>query len=235
MSRKTSIFNKYSISIVIPGYNEEASIKKVIKQTNSLLEKITSNYEIITIDDGSIDNTYRILKELKKKIPKLKIKRHVKNQGFGKTIKELYYSAKKQLIFSLPGNGQIDIREILKLLPFAEKYDMIIGVRKYRYVVFTRKLQSKIYNFLIRTLLGLPLTDINSVRLLKRSKLRSVKINSNSAFVDAELCYKFKKQGFKILEVPINHIPGPSRGGGSLRTIIPTILEIFRFWPQRGD
>ena len=216
-----------SISVIIPALNDEKTLPKLIQEIEAVFIKITRDYEILIIDDASLDRTGLLLKKAKSK--KLKFWIHNKNEWHGKTLKELYLRASKQLIFSLPGNGQIRPREVLKLLPHIDKYDMVIGVRKLRHVPFNRKLQSKVYNFLIKNLYRLNLSDVNSIRLMKREKLDKITLESNTSFVDAELCYKFIKSGFSITQVPITHIHGKSRGGGSLKTILPTFFESITF------
>lgn len=214
---------QYSISIIIPAFNDSYTPPHLIKETENVLKTITLNYEILVIDDASHDNTQTILRKIQSK--KLKLWFHHTNKGHGITLKELYHKASKQLIFSLPGNGQIKPSELKKLLPHIYEYDMVIGARKLRHVPFRRKIQSKIYNLLIHTLYGLELSDVNSIRLMKKSALGKIKLVAKTSFVDAEMCYKFIKNGFKIIEVPITHTQGPSRGGGSLKTIIPTLTE----------
>ena len=218
----------YSISVIIPAFNDEISLPSLISETNKVLIDISSSYEILVVNDASIDQTSLVLEKMK--FGKLRFWSHSKNKGHGKTLKELYLKASKQLIFSLPGNGQIRPQEIFKLLPHIGEFDMVIGVRKLRHVPLRRKIQSKVYNFLIKVLYDLELSDVNSIRLLKKSKLDKIRLLAKTSFVDAELCYKFSKKGFGIAEVPITHLPGESRGGGSLRTILPTFIETIVFW-----
>lgn len=223
-----------SISVIIPAYNDHDTIKKVVLSVDKFARRLTKRYEIIAIDDGSQDKTWLVLQDIKKNIEKLKCWRHNTNQGHGKTLKELYLAAKNEIIFSLPGNGQIQAKKLLKLIPYIDRYDMIIGKRRLRQISLLRKAQSKFYNLLINLLYGLNLSDVNSVRILKRSCLQEVKLITQTSFIDAELCYKFIKNGYKIIEVPIEHTPGVSRGGGTLKVIIPTIIEALKFWFKKN-
>lgn len=218
---------QYSISLIIPAFNDAQTLPSLITEAKSVLKKVSKNYEILVIDDASQDDTAFFLKKIKSK--RIKFSSHKTNLGHGITLKELYLKASKELLFSLPGNGQIRPIELLKLLPHINEHDMVIGMRKLRHVPIKRRIQSKIYNLLIRFLYGLNLYDINSVRLMKKSKLNKLKLVAKTAFVDAELCYKFKESGFSIIEIPITHNPGSSRGGGSLKTILPTFIESITF------
>lgn len=218
---------QYSISIIIPAFNDAQTLPSLIAETENTLKKITSNYEILIINDASQDDTCIFLEKIRNR--RIKFSSHKTNLGHGITLKELYLKASKELLFSLPGNGQIRPIELLKLLPHISKHDMVIGMRKLRRVPIKRKVQSKIYNLIIRLLYGLDLYDINSVRLMKKNKLDKVNLESKTSFIDAELCYKFKENGFSIIEIPITHNPGLSRGGGSLKTILSTFVESILF------
>jgi glycosyltransferase involved in cell wall biosynthesis len=79
-----------SITICIPAYNEQATIAEVIKEANSVLEHTTLRWEILVIDDGSVDDTWNILSDIQKTIPALQIRRHDTNKGIAATFRELY-------------------------------------------------------------------------------------------------------------------------------------------------
>lgn len=209
------------ISIVIPTYNNASSVAQVIKEAVKL-----NPYEIIVCNDGSIDETGQILKKIKY----IKVISHAKNMGYGPTIAELYYRAGGEWIFSLPGDGQIPASELSKLIPYTPKYDMIIGWRKNRQDPPERLRQSWVYNRILEILFGIRVHDVNSVRFMRKAILSSVRLNSSSAFVDAELLIKAKRNGFRIIEVPIDHRADTHRGsGGQLATILSTIVDMIRF------
>lgn len=218
---------QYSISVIIPAFNDAQTLPSLIAEAERVLKRIAPNYEILITNDASQDGTGIFLKKIRNR--RIKFSSHKTNLGHGITLKELYLKASKELLFSLPGNGQIRPIELLKLLPHINEHDMIIGMRKLRHVPLKRRVQSKTYNLVIRLLYGLDLYDINSVRLIKKAKLDKIKLVAKTAFVDAELCYKFKKSGFSIIEIPITHNPGLSRGGGSFKTILPTFVESILF------
>lgn len=156
---------------------------------------------------------------------------HTKNQGYGQTIKELYYAGKNEWLFTVPGDYQIDPTEIKKLVPQAKNSDMIIGWRKERNDTQTRKRQSFVYNRLLRLLFGVFLHDINSIRLMRRSVMNNRRITSTSAFVDAELTIGAIRDGFRVIENQIEHRKRETSGagGGKLKIIIPVIIDMCRY------
>lgn len=209
------------ISIVIPTYNNANSISNVTSEVHKY-----KPYEIIVCNDGSTDETAQKLKKIKY----INVISHAKNMGYGATIAELYYRASGEWIFSLPGDGQIPASTLSVLAPYTLKYDMIIGWRKNRHDPPQRLRQSWVYNKLLAVLFGIRIHDVNSVRLMRKAILSSVRLNSSSAFVDAELLIKAKRRGFRIKEVPIDHRADTRHGsGGQLATIMGTIVDMIRF------
>jgi len=111
------------ISIIIPAYDEEEGIEKVITE---LKETISQEYEIIVVNDGSTDQTENILKE----IDNIKIINHSKNRGYGASLKTGIKKARGEYILIIDGDGTYPVNEIPKLLKYVNDYDMVSGMRK---------------------------------------------------------------------------------------------------------
>ena len=110
-------------SIIIPIYNEEKSIKKVITD----LQKITNQeYEIIVVNDGSTDQIENILKQ----IDNIKIINHSKNYGYGAALKSGIEKAQGEYIIIIDGDGTYPVKDINKLLKYTNDYDMVSGIRQ---------------------------------------------------------------------------------------------------------
>lgn len=213
-----------SLSLLIPAYNDEATIGRVIAEATRVGKRVAKTFDIILIDDASREpirpGQFRLI-------------RHTKNQGYGRTIKELYYAGTKEWLFTIPGDYQVGARELEKLIPFSRSADMILGWRVKRNDPPNRLLASWVYNTLLRVLFGVTLHDINSVRLMRRSILQKIPLTSSSAFVDAELVIGAKHQGFRVTEVPISHrrrADTRQGGGNQWGTIVGTIIEMVRFF-----
>ncbi len=220
-----------SLSFLIPAYNDEATIATQVQEAAHIGKKLQIPFEIIVINDASPDNTGKILDDLKKHINQLRIITHNTNRGYGDTIKELYYTAKKEWLFTIPGDYQVEAKEILKLAAHEEKADIILGWRTNRRDTEMRQFQSRVYNTLILFLFHTGTHDVNSVRLMKSRVMKSVHLQGASAFTDAELIIKAKHAGFRIKEIPISHSQrrdGTGRGGGGkIGVILPTVREMF--------
>jgi dolichol-phosphate mannosyltransferase len=221
---------KPTLSFLIPAYNDEGTIGAVVRKTDRVGRDVASAYEILVIDDASTDGTVRVLTALRKTYPALRVKRHARNRGYGATIRELYFAGANEWLFTIPGDYQIGPEEVTKLLPYLDRADMIIGWRKERFDPSSRLRQSWVYNTLLRLLFGLTLHDVNSVRLMRSGMMHTVKLTSSSAFVDAELAIRAVRMGFRVIEVPISHRQREGiGGGGSMRIILPTIVDLVRF------
>lgn len=222
-----------SLSLVIPAYNDETTIARLVTDSVAMLEKACPDYEIVLANDGSKDRTPSILQDLKAKNPRIRIINHEVNQGYGRTIRELYLSGKKDLIFSLPGDYQYAPKELLAMAEGLKDHDFVIGLRVHRNDPWRRKLQSKVYNLMLRTLYGHKHADVNSIKLFKREILDKVNLLSFSPFVDAELCIRAEKAGFKVIEIPIEHLPRLTQGasGGKPAVIIETFADLLKMRP----
>jgi glycosyltransferase involved in cell wall biosynthesis len=222
-----------SLSLVIPAYNDETSIERLVSDSVSLLEKVCPDYEIILANDGSKDATPYMLQELKKRNPRIKVIDHEVNQGYGRTIRELYLSGTKDLIFSLPGDYQYAPKELLAMAEGLRNSDFVIGLRVHRNDPWRRKLQSKVYNLMLRMLYGHKHADVNSIKLFKRVILSKVSLLSYSPFVDAELCIRTEKAGYRVVEIPIEHLPRLAQGasGGKPSVIIETFADLLKMRP----
>ncbi len=220
-----------SLSIVIPCYNTQTTVSDVIKQAYTVGRRVSNKLEILALDDASTDGTADILQKLKKHIPVLRILSHATNQGYGITIKTLYTKARYAWIFSLPSDDQFDAKEIETLLQHTREADMILGKREIRNDSPRRKLQSAVYNGLFRLFFNLRLTDINTIRLMKKRIIDSIELRTNSAFVDAELAIRANQQSFRILEIPVVHksrLDNGGSGGKFFKTILPTIIDMVK-------
>jgi len=222
-----------SLSILIPAYNIEETIELVVVHAQKMGKSIAKKLEIVVVDDGSTDTTPQILKTLQKKIPELRIVTHQQNQGYGMSIKDLYYAGTMEWLLTLPGDDQIEPDEAKKLVPYADRYGMILGKRKKRGDHLFRIIQSKTYNALLKVLFNIPTTDVNTIRLMKQEIMKNVTLTMTSPFVDAELVLKTNRLHYPILEVEIEHKPrktAGATGGKFFKTILPTFIDVLSFF-----
>ncbi len=151
------------ISILIPIFNEEASVAQTIERVKKAMGK--QPYEIIAINDGSTDSTGNVLKA----INGIKTISHPYNLGYGASLKTGLRNAKGEWILITDADGTYPIESIPELLKYRNEYDMIVGARKGKNVPMMRKPAKAIIGFLANTLTGKNIPDLNSgFRLFKK-------------------------------------------------------------------
>ena len=216
------------LSLIIPAYNDETTVGRLIDDSDKLLREVCDDYEIIVVNDGSKDRTLDVLRAAAVKNAHVKVINHEVNRGFGFTIRELYMAGSKELVFSLPGDYQYAPKELLAMAKGLESYDFVIGHRVNRNDPPRRKLQSKFYNAMLRIFYGNKHKDVNSIKLFRSEILKHIKLLSSTAFVDAEFVIRTERAGFKVVEIPIEHLPRLSQGasGGKFSVIWDTFADL---------
>jgi len=154
------------ITLIIPAYNEEDSIKDITERSYNIIKNI-KNFEILIIDDGSNDKTFS-------NIPKLqgvKVIRHTENLGYGQAIITGINESSYEYICIIDADGSYQPEDIIKLMNEYKECDMIVGVR--RLSLINDNLLRKIFRWflkkLVRYLIGMNVPDLNSgLRIFKK-------------------------------------------------------------------
>ena len=149
------------LSVVIPVYNEEESVKFLYEAVTKALSDLKRPYEILLVDDGSKDNTYKNALTLAKSDSRFKIIKLKRNYGQTTALHAGFQNAKGKVIVTMDGDLQNDPDDIPVMLnKMDEGYDIVLGWRHDRKDFFiSRKLPSKIANWLVRKVTGIPVKD----------------------------------------------------------------------------
>jgi glycosyltransferase involved in cell wall biosynthesis len=163
---------------VIPLYNEEESLQELTQQIKSALDKDISNYEVIFIDDGSSDNSYKIIEEINSNDSRFKCIKLRKNYGKSAALSIGFREAKGDYVITMDADLQDDPREIPEMISILEKgYDLVSGWKKVRYDPFIKKHTSKIFNFVTSKVSGIRLHDFNcGLKAYKKDVVKSLKV-----------------------------------------------------------
>jgi len=226
-----------TVSVVLPAYDEEENIKTTIKSAISYLENNKfDKYEVIVVNDGSIDRTREIVDELASSKPNIILLNHPENRGYGAALRSGFEEASLDNVFMMDSDGQFDIREMDVLLPFLNNSTIVIGYREKRADSLVRSLNAWLYHTFIRIFFGLKVRDIDcAFKLFPRSAYEAVKpIKSGGALFSAEFLIKLIRHGINIKEVPVSHYPrlyGEQSGAN-----LGVILRMFRdCWKLRNE
>lgn len=220
------------ISVVFPAYNEEESIEICVVVARAILKELVNNFEIIVVDDGSIDNTKNICQQLEQKFPEVKVISKTRNEGYGFALRDGFKASRFNLVFFSDSDRQFDIVNLKDLLPWVDEYDIVVGFRKNRQDSIKRKILSLGYNILAGTIFDLNIRDIDcAFKIFRKSIFKRIDINSNRFFVNTEILAKAKKIGYSIKEVGVTHFPrleGRSKVG--FKDIFWTLKEMKRVY-----
>ena len=230
---------KEKFSVLIPVHNEEKRIRHNLKEIKETLEGLGCNYEIIAIDDGSNDDTYKILKDLEREIPQLIAKNNSQNFGKGRALKKAFKYASGDLIVWIDADLDLHPYQIKALydIMVLDDVDIVIGSKmhpnsKVNYPL-TRRIISFGYYFIIRLLFNLPCHDTQTgLKLFKRKVLEEVfpRILVKQFAFDLEVLVNAHHLGFKLAEAPIileNKRDYGRIGANSIKT---TFVDTLAVW-----
>ncbi len=200
------------LSVIVPAYRQAKTIKKDLRHIYSTLRKIRYDFEMLVVVDGtSVDNTYKLAKELK--LPKLKVLGYPSNHGKGYALRYGMARAKGDYIAFIDAGMEIDPNGISLILEHMEWYDAdIIAASKYHPASQVQyPLDRKIISFgghlIARYLLGINIRDTQAgLKIFKREVLEKVlpRLLVKDFAIDLEILAVAKHLGFKkIYEAPI--------------------------------
>ena len=225
----------HSLSIILPTYNEEQVISITLEHVLNGLAAWVKDFEIIVVNDGSTDRTGAIVSAIMEIEPRLRVVTHERNQGYGSALAHGFAAATKELTLFMDSDGQFDIRDLQKFIPFIDEYDAVIGYRLHRQDTWMRKLNAWGWNLLIRNVLGIHVRDIDcAFKLLRTDFLHQHPLETRGAMINAELLYQLKRVGCTHREIGVQHLPrrGGRATGANLRVIARAFRELFIFARQ---
>lgn len=217
----------YSISFVLPMFNEREVIEDTVKEISVIANAVGSDYEIIIADDASTDGSAQIADRLTREDPHIKVIHLAVNTKFGGALAAGLKNATKDIIIYTDSDLPVGLPDVKKSLLLIEDTDIVTAtsiVKKGDNI--KRKIISLGYNFLIQSLFKADIKDINSgYKIYKRSIVKDMDLKSVSPFVDVEIFLRAKKLGARIKEYPLHF--QPRKYGVSKISRIPVIWQTF--------
>lgn len=198
--------SKVRLSVIVPVYNEEKTVQKILKQL--LSQKVVD--EVVVVDDASTDKTSSILAKIFHK--KLTVLQHAQNSGKGKAIRTALSKVKGNYVLIQDADLEYDPNEIPKLLePIRSgRATVIFGSRflgPHTNMFYWHFLGNKFLNFMMNLLYDTILSDMETCYKLIPTKLfRDLDLQSNDFRIEPEISCKLLRRKIKILEVPISYI-----------------------------
>jgi putative flippase GtrA len=211
-----------SISIVLPAYNEEAVIATTVVRVFQALSRMGADFEILVVNDGSKDRTGAIVAAIAAQERRVRLVTHKVNQGAGAALVSGFIRATKAYTFYMDADGQFDINDLVRMLPYLSEYDGVFGYRLYRQDPWIRKLNGWCWNQIVRFIFNIRIKDIDcAFKIFRTDYFRQVVLEARGALLLTEVVYKFARAGYNYTEVPVRHLP---REGGNPTGAKPTVI-----------
>jgi len=225
-----------SLSIFFPAYNEAENIEATIKDALRYAPAVAKKYEIIVVNDGSIDATQSIVKNLIKKHPQVRLINHPINKGYGAAVKTGLKSSRYDWLFFTDSDRQFHFDELPRFVSQRDKANIIVGRRLKRRDPILRiiiaQVLLKYWNLL---LFGLSMKDVDcAYKLIPTRYVRRLHLITESAITVTEMMVKLKQMGLTIYETPVIHYPR-KRGiqtGSHPSVILRAFRESFKLWEE---
>ncbi len=209
---------KQRITIIIPAYNEGANIDPLMKEIQDMVDGDERDYEVVLVDDGSIDGTYDEALKLSREYKYLKVVRHRLNLGKTEAILTGFHNADSPILVLMDSDLQFDAHDIPLLLDEMEKgFDIVTGWKEGQY---QKRFVSAVYNWLSRHLFHLPIHDQNAIKALRSKVLEEINLRKDWHRYIVSLAVS---KGFTVSEVKVklrSRLHGESKYKGKGRIVI---------------
>ncbi|HZR67407.1 MAG TPA: dolichyl-phosphate beta-glucosyltransferase [Terriglobales bacterium] len=208
------------LSIIIPAYNEEKRLPKTIASIRTYLSLRRYPSEVLVVDDGSSDNTAKIVQEARNSFPQLRLLSNGRNRGKGFSVRHGMLEARGEVALFTDADLSTPIGEADKLLAaiFDSRYDAAIGSRLLRNMIEVhqsklRETAGKVFNLLVRGIAGIDFGDTQcGFKAFRRIPARILfeQQQTDGFGFDPEILFLARRHGLKVTEIPVRwaHDPG---------------------------
>lgn len=220
------------ISVVIPLYNEEESLRELYDWIKRVMDANNFSYEIMFVDDGSTDNSWDVICDLKKSAPEVKAIRFRRNQGKSPALHCAFQRVEGDVVITMDADLQDSPDEIPELYRMIKEdhYDLVSGWKKKRYDPLSKTIPTKIFNATIRKVSGIKLHDFNcGLKSYRKAVVKNIELYND---MHRNIPYLAKIAGFsKIGEKEVQHRArkyGYSKFG--LSRFVNGYLDLITLW-----
>jgi glycosyltransferase involved in cell wall biosynthesis len=222
------------LTVFFPAYNDGATIASLVIAAVQTASRLTPDFEVLVVNDGSTDATASVADELARLYPQVRVIDHGANRGYGAALRSGFESATKELVFYTDGDAQYDPRELAVLWPhMCEGVDLVNGYKISRSDPLHRIVIGRIYHHAVKLLFGLKVRDVDcDFRLMRRAIFERVRLEKASGVICLEMMKKIQDAGFAIAEVAVHHY---HRAAGksqffNFRRLVRTAVDVFHLW-----
>jgi glycosyltransferase involved in cell wall biosynthesis len=248
MSRATRV---PELSYFFPAHDEAANVGPLVVEALVALQGLAERFEIICVDDGSTDGTGQTADRLSAEYPDVvRVVHHPVNRGYGAALRSGFRAARYELVCFTDGDRQFRVADLDRLLermgdPAAsgasvDGVDVVVGYRLRRADARLRLVYARLYRLALRIFFGLRLRDVDcACKLFRRAALDGIRLESEGAFLSAELLIKLRASGRTVVEVGVPHHPRTAgRASGADPRVVARAIRDFwalrmRLWARR--
>jgi glycosyltransferase involved in cell wall biosynthesis len=225
-----------SLSMFFPAYNDGGTIASLVIQAVQVASRLTPDFEVIVVNDGSADATAEICEELAKTYPQVRVIHHARNRGYGGALRTGFAAATKELVAYTDGDAQYDPAELEalwhRLTPDA---DMVNGYKISRSDPWHRIVIGRVYHHTVKLMFRLRVRDVDcDFRLMRREIFGRIRLERDTGVICLEMMRKVQDAGFRVVEVPVHHY---HRTHGrsqffNFRRVFWTGIDVLKLWIQ---
>ena len=224
------------LSIFFPAFNDAGTIASLVIQAVHVASRLTPDFEVIIVNDGSRDATGLVADELARTYPQVRVVHHPTNRGYGAALRTGFATASKSLVAYTDGDGQYDPLELDVLWNrLTPDTDMVTGFKISRSDPFHRIVIGRVYHHTVRFLFRLRVRDVDcDFRLMRREIFDRITLERDTGVICLEMMRKIQDAGFRVEEVPVHHYHrtyGRSQFF-NFRRIFWTGIDVLKLWLQ---
>jgi glycosyltransferase involved in cell wall biosynthesis len=226
---------KRSVSCTILCYNEQQTLAAAVQDVRAALARLADrDFEILIVDDGSIDDSAAVARELENRYEEVHLIRHGRNLGPGSAILTGIRNSRGDVICFHAADQQLKFDEVASFIPLLDDCDIVIGSRSGRPgYTRMRRLSSEVYIRLVQGLFGLhDYDDFNFLYLYRRELFDGMPITSDGVFLCTEILIRALDRGARVAQVSATCLPREQGVSAVYRVpvVAKTLGEMARFW-----
>ena len=227
------------VSIIIPAYREQDNIEAAIDGVVGAVNGLTTDYEVIVIDDGSLDKTGEFARLKSENNPNIRVAVNASNQGFGYSFARGVNMAAKAYVTVFPGDNDMSARSLKELIASRGNADVIITyMRKTDKRSLFRRGLSFLFVLAMNCIFGLKLEYYNGAFICRRELLKSISIKSTGLAALAECLVRLLKAGCSFKPIYFEHTgrkheKSKALNMKSIKAVFMTIVILVKdiYWP----
>jgi glycosyltransferase involved in cell wall biosynthesis len=215
------------VSVLVPAKDEAENLPLFMEQADAAFRGSDVRYEVVVIDDGSVDDTPRVLEALRERYPFLRVARHRSRRGIADALRTGYLEAEGSVLVFYPADLQFKPEDIPRLVApiLAGEADMVTGFKQGKY---EKAFVSRIYNGLSRLLFDVPVKDLNSVKAYRREIMDALPVRPDW---HRYMIVIAAAEGFTVTEIPVPLYPrNAGRSKFGIGRIPVGMLDMLSVW-----